>query len=43
MLKYREFMDLTDEEIIFIIKDIFPQTTRVDNIEFHFMGEYDGR
>ena len=26
-------MDLTDEEIVFIIKDIFPHTTRVDNIE----------
>ena len=33
MLKYREFMDLTDEEIKFIIKDIFPQTTHVDNIK----------
>lgn len=33
MLKYRELLDLTDEEIIFIIKDIFPYTSRVDNIE----------
>lgn len=33
MLKYREFLDLTDEEITFIIKDIFPYTSRVDNIE----------
>lgn len=33
MLKYRNFMDLTDEEIEFIIKDIFPYTSRVDNIE----------
>jgi hypothetical protein len=32
MLKYREFLDLTDEEIIFIIKEIFPDTPRVDNI-----------
>lgn len=33
MLKYIELLDLTDEEIIFIIKDIFPYTSRVDNIE----------
>ena len=33
MIKYREFLDLTDEEIIFIIKEIFPDTTKVDNIE----------
>ena len=33
MLKYRKFLDLTDEEIIFIIKDIFPNTTKVDHIE----------
>lgn len=32
MLKYMEFMDLTDDEIIFIIKDIFPTTSKVDNI-----------
>lgn len=32
-MKYREFLDLTDKEIIFIIKDIFPNTSRVDNIE----------
>ena len=32
MLKYREFLSLTDEEIEFIIKDIFPYTTKVDNI-----------
>lgn len=32
MLQYREFMSLTDEEITTIIKDIFPQTTKVDNI-----------
>lgn len=32
LMQYREFMDLTDEEIIFIIKDIFPDTTKVDNI-----------
>ena len=32
MIKYREFMDLTDDEIIFIIKDIFPTTSKVDNI-----------
>lgn len=32
MIKYREFMDLTDDEIIFIIKDIFPTTPKVDNI-----------
>lgn len=33
MLKYREFIDLTDEEIEFVIKDIFPYTKCVDNIE----------
>ena len=33
MLKYREFMSLTDGEIRFIIKDIFPNTRRVDNIK----------
>ena len=33
MIKYREFMDLTDDEIIFIIKDIFPYTRKVDQIE----------
>lgn len=33
MLKYREFMSLTDEEITEIIKDIFPNTSRVDNIK----------
>lgn len=32
LIQYREFMELTDEEIIFIIKEIFPDTTRVDNI-----------
>lgn len=29
---YREFMDLTDDEIKYIIKDIFPYTTKIDNI-----------
>lgn len=33
MLKYREFLDLTDEEIEFIIKEIFPYTRCVNNIE----------
>lgn len=33
MLRYRKFTELTDEEIIFIIKEIFPNTTKVDNIE----------
>lgn len=33
MLRYREFLDLTDEEIKFIIKDIFPYTRKVDNIK----------
>lgn len=33
MLKYRDILDLTDEEIVFIIKDIFPYTSRVNNIE----------
>ena len=33
MLKYREFLDLTDEEIEFIIKDIFPYTRCVNDIE----------
>lgn len=37
MLKYRNFFDLSDEEIRFIIKDIFPQTTRVDNIKRYKM------
>ena len=32
-MKYREFMSLTDEEIIFIMKEIFPYTSRVDNIQ----------
>lgn len=32
-MNYRELLDLTDEEIIFIIKDIFPYTSRVDNIK----------
>lgn len=32
-MKYRPFLDLTDEEIIFIIKEIFPDTAKVDNIE----------
>lgn len=32
-MKYREFLSLTDEEIIYIIKEIFPHTNRVDNIE----------
>lgn len=31
-IEYREFMDLTDEEIVFAMKDIF-STDRVDNIE----------
>lgn len=31
-MRYREFMSLTDEEIIFIMKEIFPYTSRVDNI-----------
>lgn len=29
---YREFMDLTDDEIKYIIKDIFPYTSKIDNI-----------
>lgn len=29
---YREFMDLTDDEIKYIIKDIFPYTIKIDNI-----------
>lgn len=33
MLKYREFLDLTDEEIKFIIKDIFPYTRCVNDIQ----------
>lgn len=33
MLKYREFLDLTDEEIEFIIKDIFTYTRCVNDIE----------
>lgn len=32
MLQYRDFLSLTDEEIAFIIKDIF-ETPRVDHIE----------
>ena len=32
MPQYRDFLSLTDEEIAFIIKDIF-DTPRVDNIE----------
>lgn len=32
-MKYREFLSLTDEEIIFIMKEIFSNTSRVDNIE----------
>ena len=32
MLKYREFLSLTNEEIEFIIREIFPHTTKVDNI-----------
>lgn len=35
MIKYKEFLSLTDEEIIYIIKEIFPYTKRVDNIERH--------
>lgn len=31
MLKYREFLDLTDEEIEFILKDIF-HCSKVENI-----------
>ena len=31
-MKYRDFMSLTDDEIIFIITDIFPYTKKVDNI-----------
>lgn len=31
MLKYREFLSLTDEEIEFILKDIF-EATKVENI-----------
>lgn len=33
MLKYREFPSLTDEEIEFIIRDIFPYTKDVNNIK----------
>ena len=29
---YREFMDLIDDEIKYIIKDIFPYTSKIDNI-----------
>lgn len=32
MIKYRDFLSLTDEEIIYIIKEIFSYTKRVDNI-----------
>lgn len=32
MLRYREFLDLTDEEIEFIINDIF-HSVKVDNIQ----------
>ena len=31
-MEYRDFMSLTDDEIIFIITDIFPYTKKVDNI-----------
>ena len=33
MIKYREFLDLTDEEIEFVINDIFPYTKQINNIE----------
>ncbi len=33
MLQCREFLSLTDEEIKFIIKDIFPYTKEINNIE----------
>ena len=32
MIPYRNFLSLTDAEIIYIIKDIFPTTSKVDNI-----------
>lgn len=31
-MKYRPFLSLSNEEIEFIIKEIFPNTPRVDNI-----------
>ena len=33
MLKYREFLSLTDEEIKYIVRDIFPYTKDINNIE----------
>ena len=32
-MKYRDFLELTDEEIVFIMKEIFPNAFRVDNVE----------
>ena len=32
IMQYRDFLDLTDEEITFIVKELF-QTKRVDHIE----------
>lgn len=37
-MMYREFFDLTDDEIIFIIRDIFPNTSNVNNIKRNFDG-----
>ena len=37
-MMYREFFDLTDDEIIFIIRDIFPNTSNVNNIKRDFDG-----
>ena len=33
MLKYREFLNLTDEEIVFIMREIFPHASRIDNVQ----------
>ena len=52
-MEYRDFMSLTDDEIIFIITDIFPYTKKVDNIvrdqksrciscDIYIMDEYAG-
>lgn len=32
-MEYRKLTDLTDEEISIIIKEIFPNTRKVDHIE----------
>ena len=42
MLKYREFLSLTDEEIEFIIRDIFPYTKDVNNIMEKLTSGEDG-